>query len=87
MLDVFYHLGQAWSFFTAVLDKGINPLSHATVVMKEESVGMGLVTAMTRGVTNTGCSFSSLLLLVTGMVLHSKLITGVMSPVIISPRP
>ena len=71
----------------AVLDRGINLLSHATTVTKEESVGMGLVTAVTRGITNTGRCFSSLLSFVTGVVLHSTLITGVMSPVISSPRP
>ena len=66
-----------------MLDRGISPPSHATVVTKEESVGMGLVTAVTRGVTNTGHSFSSLLPHVMGVMLLGALITGVMSSVII----
>ena len=37
---------QAWSFLTAMLDRGINPLSHATVVTKEDGTGTGLVTVV-----------------------------------------
>ena len=67
------------SFVTAVAcDSGLIPLL-STAVMKEESVGIDLVTTVTRGMTNTGCSFSSLLLLVTGVVLHSTLVMGMMS--------
>ena len=67
-------VGLSRSFLTAVIDKGISPLSHATAVTKVESVGIGLVTAVIRGMTNTGHSFSSLHLLVTGVVLLGTLI-------------